>query len=299
MIQPIVTLAHRAAHLNAHALTQARHDHDCVYRSLRARLTEVFGPSLRQARLLDFGCGFTYPLLVLLARDVGEITGLEVAPVYRDGAAAAARWGGGLRKPGSTAEALLAYARAARYYRHLSREAGVPVRHRDYRIVRYAGEEPPLPEGAFDCVISNAVLQELPGDLSVYARRIAGLLRPGGCIDLEWHNFYSWSGHYMGEAESRRHPWGHLLEGRCHPDLNRATPEHVRDAFAPYFTDLRLLRHDRRCRIAGRDPDYEPEGLADLTPERRSRLAAWPEEWLTTRGYILQGRRPDSPPRRG
>jgi SAM-dependent methyltransferase len=291
MIQPIVTLARRVAHLDAHAHTQARHDHDCVYRSLKARLEDAFGPSLRQARVLDFGCGFTYPLLVLLARDVGEITGLDVAPVFRDGAAAAARWSGGLRKPGSTAEALLAYARATRYYRHLSREAGVPVHHREYRIIRYAGDEPPLPEGAFDCVISNAVLQELRGDLRLYARRIAGLLRPGGFIDLEWHNFYSWSGHYLGETESRRNPWGHLLEDRYHPDLNRATPAQVRHAFAPYFTDLRLLGHDRRCRLAGRDADYEPEGQTDLTRDRRERLSAWPEEWLTTRGYILQGRR--------
>ncbi|HEU4754240.1 MAG TPA: class I SAM-dependent methyltransferase, partial [Armatimonadota bacterium] len=224
MFGPALALARKAARLNKRAAWRAEHDAEVVATALTARLQALCGASLGEARVLDFGCGYTYPLLVLLRERVGEIVGLEVAPVYRDGALAAVRASGALRRPGRSAEALLAYAQARRYYRHLERLTGRTIRHAEYQIVRYKGYELPFPPASFDGVVSNAVLQELPGELSHYARRIARLLRPGGWIDLEWHNFYSWSGHYLGEEESRRRPWGHLLEGRFNPDLNRATP---------------------------------------------------------------------------
>ncbi|HEU4754059.1 MAG TPA: hypothetical protein VFU47_13195, partial [Armatimonadota bacterium] len=91
----------------------------------------------------------------------------------------------------------------------------------------------------------------------------------------------------------RRRPWGHLLEGRFNPDLNRATPEQVCRAFAPWFDDLRLIGHDARYRLAGMDAEYRPEGVERLTPALRARLRQWPEEWLITRGYVLQGRKRD------
>jgi SAM-dependent methyltransferase len=289
MPNPLLQLAGRAARLDARAARAAAHDWDVVGRALLRRMEQAYGPALSALRVLDFGCGFTYPLVVLLQPHVREVVGLEVSPVYRDGPVPAARYAGGLLRAGSSAEALLAFAQAARYYRHLQRRTGTRLRHDTYRIVRYDGRTPPLAPESFDCVVSNAVLQELPLPLEEHARRIARLLKPRGRIDLEWHNFYSLTGRYVPEAEARSDPWGHLAGGRCHPDLNRVTPDQVLEAFSPWFAGLRLLRHDREYRLAGQDPGYQPEGADLLTPELEARYRAYPREWLLTRGYILQG----------
>jgi SAM-dependent methyltransferase len=286
-----VAFARQVARAEVRAATRARHDYEDVYVALRSRLRDRFGPALKSARVLDFGCGFTYPLLVLLQEDVGEIVGVDVGSAYRDGLRCAIEAGGGLRKPGGTAAAVLEYAQASRYYHHLTRHASVRVRHHEYQVVRYPGDRLPFSDSSFDCIISNAVLQELPLPLEQFAAEMARVLKPGGLIDLEWHNFYSWSGHYKGELESRRMPWGHLRGGPFHPCLNRVTPTDAEAAFAPHFHPLRLLGHDRHYRMRGRDASFEPEGQEFLTPELAEQLHQYPAEWLLTRGYILQGDR--------
>lgn len=287
----LLAFARQAVQVEARAHRRAEHDYEHVYRSLRERLVETFGVHLARARILDFGCGFTYPMLVLLSREVGEVVGVDVGPAYRDGFRPAFRAGGGWRKPGGAAAAALEYVQAARYYGHLRRRARVPVHHRDYRVVRYPGDRLPFMDGTFDGIISNAVLQELPLPLERFAAEMARVLKPGGVVDLSWHNFYSLTGHYRGEAEARRQPWGHLLGGRAHPDLNRATPDQVVAAFSEHFVDLRCTGQDRRCRLRGRHPDFQPEGEELLTPELAARLGDYPREWLLTRGYVLQARR--------
>lgn len=287
----LIAFARQAARAEVRAATRAEHDYQAVYRALKARLQELFGPALHNVRVLDFGCGFTYPLLVLLHNDVKEIVGVDVGPAYRDGLQSAIESGGGLRKPGAAAAAVLEYAQARRYYQHLQAQAAVSVRHSDYHVVRYNGSRLPFEQGAFDCIISNAVLQELPLPLEPFAGEMARVLKPGGAIDLEWHNFYSWSGHYKGELESRRMPWGHLRGGPYHPCLNRATPTQIIEAFTPHFAHLRVLGHDRDYRLRDRDPRFIPEGKEALTPEIAAELAEYPREWLLTRGFILQGYR--------
>lgn len=285
----LYALARQALRTEEKAASRAEHDYQAVYVSLKGRLQELFGAALPNLRLLDFGCGFTYPLLVLLHHDVKEIVGLDVGPAFRDGLPSVIEAGGGLRKPGGAAAALLEYAQAQRYYHHLQARTPVTVRHTEYRVIRYAGDRLPFEAGEFDCIISNAVLQELPLPLEPYAAEMARVLKPGGAIDLEWHNFYSWSGHYKGEAESRRMPWGHLRGGPYHPCLNRATPHQIVEAFTPHFAHLRILGHDRRYRLRDRDPRFVAEGQEALTPSLAAELAEYPREWLLTRGYILQG----------
>jgi SAM-dependent methyltransferase len=291
LVTAVFSLARQFAGANTRAAYKARHDHSELYVSLKARLEAVYGNRLREQRVLDFGCGYTYPVVVLLQEDVREIIGLDVAPVFRDGWRAIFGYCGGFRKPGGGAHGLLHYYQATCYHRHLQRCVRRTIRHTDCRIQRYDGDRLPFADGGFDCIVSNAVLQELPDPLERFAAEMARVLAPGGRIDLEWHNFYSLRGDYQGGAESQRRPWSHLLEGSYHPDLNRKSPEQVRAAFAPYFEELQLLGHDRHHRIAGQDPDFEPEGADLLTPELRERLSNYPEEWLLTRGYILQGRR--------
>lgn len=290
MLHQALALAKQAARLDQRAARQARHDYETVFSALLRRLQEAYGPALSSVRVLDFGCGFTYPLVVLLRPYVREIVGVDVAPVYRDG------WEPALLSrsritPAAVAQGALDYLRAGCYFRHLEGCMQSYADHAGYRIVRYNGRRLPFPAHSFDCVISNAVLQELPEPLEPFAEEMARVLRPGGRLDVEWHNFYSWSGHYLGEEESRRHPWGHLRGGKFHPSLNRMSPERVASAFGPWFANAPLLRHDRNYQIAGRDPEYREEGLDALTTEIREDLAHYPREWLLTRGYILQASR--------
>lgn len=295
LVRSVVSLARRALELERHAAAGARHDYEAVYRSLVSRLREVNGPDLGSLRVLDFGCGYRCPMVTLLQGDVREVVGLEIAPVFRDGWWRAVAADGGLREPGAMVETTLLYLGARRYYRHLRRRAPSTPSPDLFQIVKYDGRRLPFPDSRFDVVISNAVLQYIPEPLEDCARELARVLVPGGMLDLEWHNFYSWRGHHLPEAVSRKDPWGHLLGGVYDRSLNRVTPARVAEAFSTCFDQVELLPHDRSHRIRGQDPDYEPEAAEFLAPEIRARLSEYPVEWLTTRGYILRGRRKSDP----
>jgi SAM-dependent methyltransferase len=280
--------------IDEEAYRKAWHQWSHVYASLRLRLGDLFGSDLSRLRLLDFGSGYCAPMVLLLSGEVQEIIGLDVCPVLRDGLLERLRWSPPGHRP-SLPAAVLKYMIGRRMVHHLRRLSGLRADLAALRLVRYAGGPLPFPDSAFDCVISNAVLQELPAEsLALYAGELARVLRPGGYVDLSWHNFYAWSGNYLSPEENLRRPWGHLLGGRCHPALNRCTPDEITAVFAPHFASLRLLGHDLRHHICGRDPEFRPEGEELLTPELAAQLAAYPREWLTTRGFILQGRRPVS-----
>ncbi|HEY3281207.1 MAG TPA: class I SAM-dependent methyltransferase, partial [Armatimonadota bacterium] len=204
VLQQLVTAGSR---MEAHA----RHDHDVVYTSLRERLKERFGGRTSSLRVLDFGCGYKYPLVALLRRDVAEVVGLDVLPVYRDGLKPLVRAfseSGGVR---GLSWGMLRHYEARLYHKHLTGRYGSPRNHEDLPIVRYDGTKLPFEDCSFDCVVSNAVLMEIPGSLRGYAREMARVLSPGGAVDLEWHNFYSWSGGLT--HEEHQNPWGHLLGG--------------------------------------------------------------------------------------
>ena len=292
----MATLHHRLRKIKADAAEIAQHNYEVVHLPLRERLRSRYGDDMRHLRVLDYGCGFTYPQVSFLHEEVKEVIGLEVAPVFRDGWLRLVRANGGFRNPKEVLWLLYRYGRGNLYFRQLSRRYGMRIDHRAYHIVHYDGQRIPFDDRSFDYVISNAVLQELPGSLECCAKELARVLKPGGAIDLEWHNFYSWSGNYRSEEENGRKPWGHLLESGNFSPLNRATPEDIVGAFAPWFSDLRILSHDRRHRVAGQDPDYEPEAEEQLTADLRERLAQYPREWLITRGFILQGYKPLHPP---
>ncbi len=288
-LQKIRLLAQKARALDKIAASEVDMHVDRVYATLRARLEAQAPRPLRELRVLDFGCGYTYPLLVLLGPEVREVVGLEVSPTFQDGIVRTLTGSGALRGPGRLLDTILDHWRARRFFQHLERRTGRPVRHPSFRVVKYDGRRIPLPDASFDAIISNAVLQELPLPLEPFSREMSRLLAPGGIIDLEWHNFYAWSGHVLGSDESRRRPWGHLLGGHSLPGLNRVTPDAVREAFQPCFENLRLLPHDRDHRIVGQDPEYQPEAKQYLTEELARRLAAYPRDLLLTRGFILQG----------
>lgn len=282
-----IDLAGRIVALERRAVADAIDYRDRLLPPLKERLTRVFGAGLADRTLVDFGCGYDYPLVCLLAPSVKEIVGVDVCPVYRRGELGPGLRGGLL----AATKRLAAHELTTRVHDHIAALVGKPADGKPYRTMQSGDRDLPLPDGFADAVVSNAVLQELPLPLEDFAREMHRVLAPSGYVDLEWHNFYSLSGNY-GDAERRRtQPWGHLLGGPVHPRLNRVRPEQVVAAFSPWFTDIRVLAHDARHRTAGEHPGYEEEGRDLLTPELAARLSRYPRSLLLTRGYVLVGRR--------
>jgi SAM-dependent methyltransferase len=253
---------------------------------LRRRLTAVFGTSLKDRTLVDFGCGYDYPLVCLLAPYVKRIVGIDIGATHRPHVLPAPTW-----SPITFAKRLGDHAIATRMHRHVAALVGRPHGGRRYEAFTCAGGDAlPFPDEYADAVVSNAVLQELPLPLEPFAREIARVLKPRGYIDLEWHSFYSISGNYGDRARRYLDPWGHLLgRRRVDPQLNRVSPQVVATAFEPWFSDLRVLGHDERHRVEGEDEGYEPEGESLLSPALYRRLSHYPRSLLLTRGYFLVG----------
>jgi SAM-dependent methyltransferase len=258
---------------------------------LRRRLTATFGDSLATCTLVDFGCGYDYPLVCLLAPFVERIIGIDIGAIHQPHLRPAATL-----RPKTFARRLVDHDRATRMHQHLATLVGLPRDGRPYEAMTCRGDELPFPDRSVDAIVSNAVLQELPLPLEDFAREMARVLKPRGYIDLEWHNFYSISGNYGDQAVRRTDPWGHLLgHRRVHPVLNRVRPEVVTEAFAPWFADLRVIGHDERHRVAGEDQGYAPEGESLLTPALYERLHDYPRSLLLTRGYFLVGFKREPP----
>src|SRR5215471_1278884 len=219
----LLDLAREVAQIESKAAEGARHDHDVVFAALRRRLEARFGAKLADVRVLDFGCGDHHPFSFLLSAHVREVVGLDVVPPQHEGWRRRVVWEGGFRSPRALVRGSIAYLQAVRGARHLSRRA--PSTGGKLTIIQYPGDRIPFADGHFDCVVSNAVLQELPGPLEGYATEIARVLRPGGFIDLEWHNFYSLHGHYRGKAAARNQPWLHVRDPEFYFYHDRATTE--------------------------------------------------------------------------
>jgi len=282
-------LAHRVSTIERRNRSKASHLVTRVYPALRARLHDALGARLAHARVLDFGCGDDHALVTLLRPDVGSITGVDIVPPRTLGLRRRISFEGGFT-PKGIGKGLLGWVEASRrisYMNELARRAPGAS-----SVIHYDGSRLPFDDASFDIVISNAVLQELPPPLEGFAREIRRVLKPGGVIDLEWHSFTSLDGHYVGIEATSARPWFHLLDNAGDDKLNRHTPAEMAEAFAPYFEGLDNLPHDRKLRIRGRDPAYEPEGVELLSPDLLEQLEqlGFTYDALTTRGYFLVGR---------
>ena len=152
----------------------------------------------------------------------------------------------------------------------------------------------PFEPETFNCVISNAVLEHVV-DLDCLASELHRVLCPGGVADLRWHNWYCPSGCHRPRAEWTEKPWGHLtgeLVLPADPFLNRATPDDIKQVFARRFDVLRVTGVDRQHRLRDEDPDFEFEGRDLLTSAVKEKLVGFDEDLLTTRGFVLQCRKP-------
>ena len=269
---------------------QAVHDYENVYLKTRERLlTLMDGQSPSEWRILDVGCGYAYPNVALFAGAGCAVSGVDTDTVfYRDGRFETFR--SRLREKGILRALYWAgprYGGYTRYYAVLGALARRTVDHPRLALRHYGGMRLPFPDGTFDAVLSNAVLEHVD-NLHVLVAETSRVLRIGGVVDMLWHNFYSPSGGHRAADEVTRSPWGHVTgESVASCFLNRKRPEEIRAAFSEYLEVLRVVGVDGN-HVLQDEPGYTPEGIDQLGQAPRDLLARYQNDLLTTRAFLIQ-----------
>lgn len=276
------------------AIEQAVHDYDNVYLKLFRRLSDLLDKPLVDCRVLDLGCGYSYPNVALFASAGVDVLGLDTEQVFfRDGRYAVLRER--MREKGLLKALYHAgprYGAYRTYYAALAELAGTTIHHDTLSLLSYDGNRMPLADGCCDAICSNAVLEHVV-DLPTFVNEVARVLRPDGVIDMVWHNFFSPSGGHRRAEDVVESSWGHVTgESPAPCFLNRVTPDDVMDVFGSRFEILRLVGVSQDHSLQD-EPGFRPEGASELTAEWRDRLPDLPSSLLTTRSYLIQGRRQD------
>lgn len=275
---------------------QARHDYEEAFPTSRGDLVAMLDRPLSQASVLILGCGYNYPDVVLYTPIAGRVVGLDVqGAFYRDGIGATLRAqvaSGRNPLQGAVHAAALVW-KYHRYFLSLEEIAGVRIEHERYALASYDGRHMPFDDGAFDIVMSNAVLEHVE-DLDSLFREARRVTRPDGIAYHLWHNFYSFSGGHVPEARAARHPWGHLRgAGGTHVFLNRATPSDIAGCFARHFSVTAQYAVDVAHRKQGVDPGFTYERQDLLSADLQAEFRDYPPDILLTRAYLVVGRKRD------
>lgn len=257
-------------------------EHVRFYRELRERLGEVEG-----RRVLDLGCGKTFWLTLLLASDGADIIGVDTE--VTDPAPGVGKYwrmlrGNGLERTVRTLVWDLVFAR--RYYRHLARHFGKPLRFDRVEMARVDGTHLPVGDRSLDFVVSHEVIEHI-GDVRAVLAEIDRTLKPNGLAYLYVHHFTSLSGgHHIAwkhpdTAPSRKvPPWDHLRARRY-----GRIPSWLNGLRAPEY---RRMADDILDVVEWRWLPKEGEAL--LTPDIRAELSDYSIDELLHKGFILIAR---------
>jgi len=262
---------------------QARHDFR-IFQALETRVERHLG-GLEGKRVLDVGCGRTYPFTLLLHSVGANVTGIDIGIIPRGPGS----WNqmlaeSGVRKTvGQLPTRLLL---DLPYHRELRRTAGFPLLTRGLDLQRMDAASLAFDEGTFDLAVSNAAFEHFPNVPQVLSE-LRRVLKPRGIAHIEIHLFPSLTGGHnvedgiagTGVVEmGRTPPWDHLRQN-LYPApvyLNKLREHEYRQIFEQHFDILEW------------QTEFE-EPASMLTPELEDELAraGYSREELLKRSVVV------------
>lgn len=242
-------------------------------------------------RILDIGCGYHFPQVMLYNNRVSLICGIDIEPVFlRDGLFKnIVVW---CKREGpfqGVKRSLGLWTYYSLYHYYLSKLIGHKTNFKKLQLSTYDGHHIPFEDEYFDAVISSAVLEHV-NDLEAFASECNRVLKVGGIVDMWWHNYYCPSGSHLDKALIRSKPWGHVtgeLSYQCRFFLNKKGPDEIEDIFNKYFQVIRVIPSDCKHRLVDEN-GYEVEGLESLNQKWREKLVDVSSDLLTTTGFVIQ-----------
>jgi SAM-dependent methyltransferase len=182
------------------------------------------------------------------------------------------------------------------YFDELRKLSRLKLDEYDQILMTYGGINLPFPNGSFDAVISNAVLEHVK-DLAHLSNEISRVTRPFGISYHLWHNYYSLSGAHVPDEMTLKHPWGHLLGDPAIEDylnssstyLNRMLPEEIIKCLSNGFHCLAVHSMDKNYNKSQDGPDFRYEGEELFSKEIENKLANYPRSTLLTRCFLFIG----------
>ncbi|MGQ9584477.1 MAG: class I SAM-dependent methyltransferase [Anaerolineae bacterium] len=261
---------------------QAHHDYR-IFQALQARLEKYLG-DLQGKRVLDVGCGRTYPFTLLLHSLGAHVTGIDLEFIPRGWRS----WWHVLRRAGARevlSRLATWWALDRPYHRELEGAAGFPLKAEGLDLRQMDAACLDFEGGAFDLAVSNAAFEHFP-DVPRVLAELRRVLKPQGILHVEIHLFPSLTGGHNvpclpgggGIELGDTPPWDHLRQNlRPAPVyLNRLREREYREMFEAHF---RVLEWQTEFE--------EPAHL--LTPDLEAELAAagYSREELLKRSVVV------------
>jgi len=265
----------------------ARHDFKVFHRFVKS--AQAAGHPVRGERVLDVGCGYRFPVTLLLHSFGARVTGIDTEFIART--LPLGQWRALLRQRGLVAFARRFVREAVHkrvYFRALEREFGRPLRFHslDLRQIRI---EDLHAEDEFDLIFSNAAFEHL-SDVDEAIRIIGRALKPRGMAYISMHLFASLTGGHdvLSTPETSfvlfrpgGFPWRHLRDPNWKSPtfLNRWREDQYRDSI------------ERHLKVREWKAEFwEPEEF--LTEGVFAELKGYTREELMKRSIVVVAERP-------
>lgn len=262
----------------------AEHDYRNVFLDAKEVFEKNAKRSVKEARILEVGCGQRYAVTLLFHSLGADVTGIDtdvIHPRLTPAVMLRVIKQNGLERLVKTVIRRWIFDRG--YYRIISREAGVPLKF-DLDIRCMSAYQLEFADGSFDYVFSNAVFEHID-DPEKAVKEIHRVLKPGGIANIDIHLYPSISGGHNLDWHDPDHepsktvpPWDHLRQNLypTHVYLNKWRDGQFAEALSGRFTMV--------------DTRYRYEGKQFLTPEIIKELPDYTEDELVKRSarYILR-----------
>jgi len=203
-----------------------------------------YGLKLNGIRVLEVGCGYAYPYVLLFDSAGTDITGIDIQALSRRHVGA--KGYAPLLKTRGTLPTVRRIGRdflfRMAFDRRLQQASNLVIKPRRAKLARMDAGCMGFADRTFDFIYSSACFEHLE-EVPKAAAEIARILKPGGVVEIEVHLFTSMTGGHEPELYNHRPPpphfqlWGHLLDPNWEAPLflNRWREHQYRNVLTDQF----------------------------------------------------------------